>query len=67
MGKKLSNMKEFAGESKTIALQQLQQASRTNKYKFKKKIISLTLRSEECFSTRPGILISEQDSGYQIY
>ena len=40
-----------------------QQLSKTNK----NTIISMTLRSEECFSTRPGILISEYDSGYQFY
>ena len=55
MGKKLS--KEFAGESKTITLQRLQQAKQT-RTKLKKKIISWTLRREECFSTRPGILMS---------
>ena len=44
-----------------------QQLSKTNK----NKIISMTLGSEECFSTRPTtrpeILISEHDSGYQFY
>lgn len=55
LGKKLS--KEFAGQSKTITLQQLPQAKQT-RTKLKKKIISWTPRREERFSTRPEILMT---------
>ena len=62
MGKKLS--KEFAGESKTITLQRLQEAKQT-RTKFLKKSFHRHLEERNaCFSSRPVILTS---TAYQFY